>query len=554
MAKAQQLDLYVKPRRGIESAAMPEHDHNYDPRGRNAFEDDARLLREFWNQIQDYGNLRFTGTIDEAPGEHRLILSSSHEAVVYLSSGTRKQGVRFQASTLKLSNLGLLEDPAYVVDIFDPAAGRGLIERRSMAIAARDAEIELPAFTDDLAVHIWSQKVAVPRRQPPIRQLTHGPKFHWFGYYDKLQFDPTSRYVLGMEVGFEGRTPTADDVIKVGMIDLEDNDRWIELGETRAWGWQQGCMLQWIPGSDSEVIWNGREGDRFVAHIKNVFTGERRTIPFAIYTLSPDGKTALSADFARIQSQRHGYGYKGLPDPLAAEGAPATGGIWKVDLATGEGELIISHADVKKIPYSENPPEEVKGTKHWFNHLLFNPDGSRFIFLERWRIPGSLPEKGYAGVRTRMFTAAADGSDIRLLDPYGHTSHFIWRDPKFIMAWAFHPSHQSRYYLYEDQSSNVRVFAPDTLSMNGHNTYLPGNEWILNDTNGRKPQPLYLYNIATAKRVPLGDFPAPADKYRGEWRCDLHPRFSPDGTKVVIDSPHNGGRQLYLIDIADIVR
>jgi hypothetical protein len=26
---------------------------------------------------------------------------------------------------------------------------------------------------------------------PPIRTITRGPKFHWFGYYDKLQFDPS---------------------------------------------------------------------------------------------------------------------------------------------------------------------------------------------------------------------------------------------------------------------------------------------------------------------------------------------------------------------------
>ena len=31
---------------------------------------------------------------------------------------------------------------------------------------------------------------------PPVRQITHGPKFHWFGYYDKLQLDATGRYAL----------------------------------------------------------------------------------------------------------------------------------------------------------------------------------------------------------------------------------------------------------------------------------------------------------------------------------------------------------------------
>jgi Tol biopolymer transport system component len=39
----------------------------------------------------------------------------------------------------------------------------------------------------------------------------------------------------------------------------------------------------------------------------------------------------------------------------------------------------------------------------------------------------------------------------------------------------------------------------------------------------------------------------------GEWRCDTHPRYSPDGTKVVIDSTHEGlGRQMYLIDVSSI--
>jgi len=28
----------------------------------------------------------------------------------------------------------------------------------------------------------------------PVRAITRGPKFHWFGYYDKLQIDPTGRY------------------------------------------------------------------------------------------------------------------------------------------------------------------------------------------------------------------------------------------------------------------------------------------------------------------------------------------------------------------------
>jgi len=67
----------------------------------------------------------------------------------------------------------------------------------------------------------------------PVRAITRGPKFHWFAYYDKLQFDPTSRYVLSNEVDFEHRSPAPGDEIRMGLIDLKDKDRWTELGRTK---------------------------------------------------------------------------------------------------------------------------------------------------------------------------------------------------------------------------------------------------------------------------------------------------------------------------------
>ena len=111
----------------------------------------------------------------------------------------------------------------------------------------------------------------------PSRAITSGPRHHWFGYYDKLQFDPSARYALGMQVDFEHRAPTPEDVIRIGMVDLSDGDRWIALGESLAWGWQAGCMLQWLPRSAHEIIWNDRIDGRFVSHILNVDTGRTRT-------------------------------------------------------------------------------------------------------------------------------------------------------------------------------------------------------------------------------------------------------------------------------------
>ena len=176
---------------------------------------------------------------------------------------------------------------------------------------------------------------------PPVRAITRGPKFHWFAYYDKLQFDPASRYALSNEVGFEHRSPEPDDVIKLGMIDTADGDRWIELGESRAWCWQQGSMLQWLPGSKTEVIWNDREGDRYVSRILDVKTRKLRSLPGPIYGVSPDARWAVAPDFRRLHDTRPGYGYAGIPDPNKDVLAPGDAGIWKMDLKTGKRSLII---------------------------------------------------------------------------------------------------------------------------------------------------------------------------------------------------------------------
>ncbi len=397
---------------------------------------------------------------------------------------------------------------------------------------------------------------------PPVRRLTTGPKFHWFGYYDKWQFDPTGRYVLGMETAFEHRSPTAEDVIKIGMVDLQDGDRWIELGETRAWNWQQGCMLQFIPGSKTDIIWNDRRGDKFVSHILNIKTRQQRTLPAPVYALSPDGKTAIAPDFRRLNDCRPGYGYAGLPDPNRDLRAPDNAGIWKMDLRTGKQELIVTFADIAKIPYQEksrpfhNDPEQAK---HWFNHLLFAPDGKRFLWLHRWRVFEGLDRATAArgGFSTRMFTANVNGQDRFVVDPYGGTSHFIWRDPNHIAAWAWNPQRNERFYLFKDKTTEITPLAPEVMTVNGHNTYLPrhNNRWILNDTypDKERQQHPYLYDTQTTQRHALGHFYSPPE-YVGEWRCDTHPRFSPDGKKCVIDSTHEGlGRQMYLIDFSEIV-
>ncbi len=406
---------------------------------------------------------------------------------------------------------------------------------------------------------------------PEVIQLTNGPMQHWSGYYDKWQVDPSDRYVLASQVDVFFRSPTPSDTLSIGLIDLHNDNKWQQIGTSTAWGWQQGCMLQWIPGSDEEVIWNDHsEEGGFIAKIYNVRTGEHRILPRPIYTLSPDGEYALCVDFDRLQFFRPGYGYPVKGSQLTYEKAPKDQGIYKMDLSTGQAELIISYADIAKVERSQG---DVSENFHWFNHLLINPSGTRFIFLNRSRPVASTTEMSEylkqnpdyrrnnfsSSYVTRAMTADVNGKDIFSLNDSGQFSHFIWKGDDEICAWAVPDDRElPGFFDFQDKTKKYKAVGEGIMTVNGHNTYVPGTnyEWILNDTYPQgigRLQELYLFHVPTERKITLGKFHEPIE-FKGEWRCDLHPKTSQDGKFVLFDSTHKGDkRQIFMIEIADII-
>lgn len=388
-----------------------------------------------------------------------------------------------------------------------------------------------------------------PQRQitlrPSARAVTTGPLFHWFGYYDKCPWNQDQSLLLCMEIDFMDRPLQQGDTIKVGFVDLQAGPEFHPIAETAAWCWQQGCMLQWL-GSDPQrlCIYNSVEDGQYVSVVHDVQSGKTRTLPRPVYAVSRDGTQAVHNNFSRVARTRPGYGYLALPDPTEGELHPDDDGIWWMDLTTGEHKLIIS---LDQIVHIEHEPSMEEG-ESWFNHLQFNADGSRFIFLHRWR----RPDTGWHW--TRLFTAAPDGSDICLLNEFEMTSHFDWLGSDFVLAWARHRQIGDRYFLYRDRTPWLQVVGADVFTCDGHCSYSPDMRFILTDTypDAEEKRTLILYDTVTGARADLGRFLSPK-KYSGEIRCDLHPRWSRDGRQVCFDSIHEGGRQVYVMDIGELV-
>jgi len=372
--------------------------------------------------------------------------------------------------------------------------------------------------------------------------LTRTPGHHFFGYYDKSPWDATGRYVLALESTFADRQPEPEDAATIGLVDTSQGGRWMPLARTTAWNWQQGTMLQWLPDAPGRlIIYNVRLGDRYAAIIRDVHTGHTRTLPRAIYAVSPDGRQGLSLNFSRVHLCRPGYGYAGVRDPWAGEAAPQQDGIYWMDLHGGECRLVVSIARIAAM----QPKPSMRGAMHYFNHLQFNTDGSRFLFLHRWRKDG--------GRETRLFTAAPDGSDLFCVADHEMVSHFDWRDRTHILAWARRHGEGDHYYLFTDRTRRCELVGPDVLTEDGHCSYSPDRRWILTDTypDAASERHLILYRPEDNLRVNVGRFrsdPALA----GPIRCDLHPRWSRDGTQVCFDSTHEGTRQMYVMDVRSV--
>ncbi|MGE9293377.1 MAG: hypothetical protein ACQKBW_07175 [Puniceicoccales bacterium] len=373
--------------------------------------------------------------------------------------------------------------------------------------------------------------------------VTQGPQHHFFGYYDKSCWNAAGRRIVGLETAFMDHPPTEDDCATIGLIDTTTPVKWTPLAQTKAWNWQQGCMLQWL-GSSESIIFNDREGDRFVSRILDVETGRERTLERPVYAVSPQGTHAISLSFSRLQHQRPGYGYPGVADPYKDVPEPTDDGLYHLDLETGASRLILSVAEVAAF---ERCPE-FDGKMHRFNHAQFNTDGSRFAFLHRYKSPDE--EVGH----TRLMTANPDGSDLRCLAHSELVSHYDWRDPHTIIVWTRRPGEKPAYVLYSDGGGQAEAIGTDLFNTDGHCSFSPDGRWVLTDTYPDKEdmRTLILYDWQNNLRVNIGRFYAPPMEW--QIRCDLHPRWSRDGRQVCIDSIHEGSRQMYVLDVSSVTQ
>lgn len=399
---------------------------------------------------------------------------------------------------------------------------------------------------------------------------------YFFGYFDTPQVSGDGSKLLALRVQRFDRVPEPGEVAEVGWFELGDRERvFHKIGETTAFNWQQGAMLQFLgPDYNSRVIWNHFDGARFAARIHDLETGQGRDVP-AIYNPFPDGRSAVTVDFERHAWCRRGYSYGNIMKP--EKNAPVVPGdaISLVDLDTGAERPIITLEAMMAL----SPHSTMQGATHYLEHTTTNPSGSRFVFLHRWRHAN--------GIHSRLLVALADGSDIRILNDSGRMSHFCWASDTTLLGYggkanAVNSLRRNRallktvfkpllplykrmvrdssglaksltgdaYYIFDiERPGQLRLVTPSMRAEDGHPIMLPGGGQYITDTYARADRgltpKLFAVDLEQDSHVVLDDLGSIPGHDETPTRCDLHPRLSPGGDIVSIDTMDGGQRRTY---------
>jgi hypothetical protein len=382
------------------------------------------------------------------------------------------------------------------------------------------------------------------------RAITSGPKEHFFAsYYAINAWSADGRYALVLETEVKDRLPTEADVAVLGVVDMQDNNRFVPLTETRCWNFQEATMAHWLgTAPQTQFIFNDLVDGKFVSVIFDRATKTRRIVPYPISAVSPDGKWAVSINYARLRLTRPDYGYGGNgQDARTSVTWPKDDGLWLVNLETGQGRLIVPVASARdRMP----PVKDPKGLAY-FCHTVFSRDNSKIFWLAR-SVENITGKKVVTKWETTAFTCNRDGGNVQRCFPDGWGgSHFNWLDGERLLVTAKYNDAIYSHVMFTVGKSDYTRLGGGLLDFDGHGVFSNDGQWMATDTypdrlNERK---LFVLRMSDQAVLSLGTYFVP-ELYRGVyWRCDLHSRWRPDGRMLAFNSVHEGSRQVYVIDI-----
>lgn len=387
-----------------------------------------------------------------------------------------------------------------------------------------------------------------------IRQITSGPRHHFFGYIGHVQTIPwnqSERYVVALQTDFQNRMPKPEDAADIILLDTQNRHAVRIVDRTRAWNFQQGTMLYWNPDApETQFFFNDRDPKTnevfcVLFDIAKGTNGERIAEYHFKDTAIGNGGVAqrggwyAGINYGRLARLRPVTGYPGARDWTAGAGKhPDNDGVFKVNTRTKEKHLLVSFRQLANALREKHP--DVDDKELFINHTLWSRDDRRLFFFVR----GDFDVRG-----KRLdvpFIIEVDGTNLRPLA--GHFGgHPEWESGDVLIG------RRGKDQILFDVNKQEIVGTLGTPEIfpnpNGDVALSPNGKWFVNG-HGDKGKNYYTFLRRTdGAWVRTSGFDQ--NGYTtGDLRIDPSPCWNRDSTQILVGATdHAKTRQLYVITL-----
>jgi hypothetical protein len=381
-----------------------------------------------------------------------------------------------------------------------------------------------------------------------VQQITAGPKHHLFGYIGHaltIPWNKSERYIVSLQTDFYKRMPQKGEAADIILIDTKNNHKIKVVDKTYAWNLQQGTMLYWNPNkAETQFFFNDLDTATGLVFTVLYDIEKRKRVreyrfgnqSIANGGVAPGGQYYAGINYGKISRSREIIRYAGAMDwTLGGEANPETDGLFKIDIATGEKDLLVSYKTLAEL---YDIPDDYPIYVH---HTLWNRNSDRIAFIVRGKGEGKYPNSACV--------IHSDGSGLDRIKKGGHPE---WLDGNILCV-----AGEGGVELWDVDSKLLKGTIGDTGTFpnpGDDKAYSPDGKWfvVAHKAHRRAEKRNYIF-YRFSDQV---HFNSPMiSTYYGEGeasvtRIDGAPRWNRESNKILVGGvAEDGSRQLFIIRI-----
>lgn len=406
-----------------------------------------------------------------------------------------------------------------------------------------------------LAAALWSLLLlAAPLGRAELaleaKQITSGPKHHFFGYIGHVQNIPwnaSGRYLVALQTSFQDHLPGADEAAEIVLLDLQQNYAVRVLDQTRAWNPQQGTMLYWNPEApENQFFFNDRDpktGKIFCVLFDLAAGPNGKHIREYRFDDTPVGNSGVAQkggwfaaiNYGRLARLRPVTGYPGAFDWTTGVRHPTNDGVFQVDVRTGAKRLLVSF---KQLADAVRPLRPDVDTQELFiNHTLNNRESDRIFFFVRGEFEST-------NRINQGFVMRSDGSGLTLMKQH------IGGHPEWDLGTRMIGSVEKRQTIYDvDSQTIVATLGNKEIfpSAEGDIALSPDGQWLVNGHRQKSTNYYKFFRRSDGAWVRSPGFVVSGWE-AGDLRCDPAPCWNRNNREIVFPAiAKDGTRQMFLL-------